>query len=749
MLENNQSHKLLEINFPLNNGNNCFILKKFYGIESISKLFCYTLTITANKTSQKAQSFLGQSISFQINHHSSKQPRYFNGIMSEMVIKPAIYPQAQEIVIKVVPWIWFLDQVTDYRAFKNITTLDIVKKLFKEYGYNNFNCSGIQGNYSKRRYCVQYNETTLHFIERLLAEEGIFYFFEHSKNKHTVILGDHITAYHSITRPIPLANRYAPSENHIYDGVFKYAYYNKKITLNDYYFKSPGNTLISSSNVTMINEPPTNEPLEIYHYPGEFRDPASGKRQSRLILQHQKMKKIEFNAASQAIELNSGCCFQCSGLKNTGTKKYLITCIEHWATEATQNGNIQSYYNHIQCIPNHILFCPQYDPKPIIKGIQTAEVININNKEIATDKFARCKVKFPWMERNESSHWLRVNQSWSDQQWGSQFLPHTKHEVLINFSNGNPDRPIIAGSSYNKTHLHPYKLPEEVSKSGIRSHTMSGGNDNQYNEICFDDTLQKEILLIRAKRDLHYQINNSLTETITNNQITTIQQGNQLYEILNDTATWQAEDITLQTGSSKIYINQKGIHFDSQQIQLLCAGVDNLKAIARVGDPHTCPKYHNNTLPHNGGPILKGSPNVFINNKPAARVKDVAHCDHKKNKIKQGALGLLVNNQCAAREQDETIHGGVIKSGSSNVKVGQHLPIMEKTLLPDFEHDNLIVEFAVIDMHGDKQPNIQATQCKIQPNHKAAQCETINDNEVFFERLDKNTIQNVEQISLE
>jgi len=301
-----------------------------------------------------------------------------------------------------------------------------------------------------------------------------------------------------------------------------------KVSLSDYNFQSPNTNLLTTTNTLQ------NKSFENFHYPGNYSDLETGTKQCQYRLEAGQVQAQQLSATTNHLQLHPG-------LKlNTG----LITTIEHYATQ-------QQYHNKFTAMPSTLPYRPQLISAPVMPGIQTAQVVASG---------ARIKVQFIWDWRNNRSYWIRTNQYWSGKQWGLQFIPHKQQEVIIEFVNGQAHQPRIIASLYNGINLPPFELPQLDYCSGIK--TLS-------NQLRFSDQNQSELIYIQTRNNFSTIINKD-HQLKTKNQTITIQHGDQINTLLQNQSTISAKKILLQNKNSRLLIDNNGIHFDAERIELLC-----------------------------------------------------------------------------------------------------------------------------------------------------------------------------------
>jgi len=284
--------------------------------------------------------------------------------------------------------------------------------------------------------------------------------------------------------------------------------------LNDFDFESPATDL--TVNVSGKGT------YELYDYPGEYTKRGDGDKKVRVRLQEAETPYQVGYASSVCRAFTSGYKFNMTDhYRGSQNQAYVLTSIRH---SASQGGDFRSgsddefhYSNSFECIPTATRFRPsRTTPEPVVQGAQTAIVVGPSGEEIFTDKYGRVKVQFHWDREGKlnehSSCWIRVAQPWAGKQWGSIYIPRVGQEVIVDFLEGDPDRPIITGRVYNAEQMPPYELPGEKTKSTFKSNSSTGGGG--FNEIRFEDKKGKEQIFIHAERNKDIRIKNDLFETI-------------------------------------------------------------------------------------------------------------------------------------------------------------------------------------------------------------------------------------------
>ena len=519
-----QDERLFRLDTPL--GSDVLLFKDMEGQEGISQLFSFHLNLLSEKPDISFKNIIGKSVTLVVDLHDGKY-RYINGIVSEFYQLSAGDPSISNNILShytatVVPFLWLLTRTTDSRIFQHKSVPDIVEKIFGDNGVQDYKLS-LKGSYSPRDYCVQYRETDFNFVSRLMEEEGIFYYFQHEDGKHTLILADDASEHK--TCPEQGAARCKPHEGATYEEDMIDSLHVKqeiragKYTLNDFNFEMP--------NTSLKLEEPSNQKLgpgerEYYDYPGLYGKKSEGDNLSKIRMQEEEAQITTCYGASNCRAFTSGYKFKLEDFyrRDMNNKDYVLTRVRHTGSQTYSIGESDSgatYKNEFTCIPSDVPFRPvRVTPKPFVRGAQTAIVVGPSGEEIYPDKYGRVKVQFHWdregAKDDKSSCWIRVSQLFAGAGWGAMFIPRIGHEVVVDFLEGDPDRPIITGRVYHGANNPPYPLPDEKTKSTIKTNSSPGGGG--FNELRFEDKKGKEEIYLQGERDWNILIKNNKGQTI-------------------------------------------------------------------------------------------------------------------------------------------------------------------------------------------------------------------------------------------
>lgn len=538
------------------------LLQRFAGEEGVSVPYRFTLDLISEEEAVDPDELLRQPMVITVELASGEQ-RKIHGLAQRFTQ----LGQQDDLTFyraEIVPWLWFLTMSSDCKVFQNKSVLDIVQEVFQGLGYDQFEvrCSRT---YTPREYCVQYRETHFNFVSRLLEEEGIFYFFEHTQDTHTLVLAD----VNSTCQPCPgqeeahVVPESGPTqEEDVVTAIsLESAVHLGQVTLRDYDFTRPSLNLESSTDEA--------ENEELYDYPGEYKELDEGTRYAQLLLE-------EGACGQRVIRGSSSCRAFVSGFKTTlqdhyrpdANQELLLVHVSHEG-EAGDYHSWESasleYANTFVCIPAETPYRPpRRSRKPHVNGSQTAVVVGPSGEEVFTDQYGRIKIQFFWdrlgQRDQNSSCFVRVVSSWAGKGYGSISIPRIGNEVIVDFLEGNPDRPIVTGSVYNAEQTVPFELPGSAVQMGMKSRTSPGGGGD--NEISVIDTADEELVNIHAQKDMTTAVGNDQSttvghdqsNTVENDQTITVSEGNRTVTVSEGTRseTVKQDITTVSTDASVV-----------------------------------------------------------------------------------------------------------------------------------------------------------------------------------------------------
>jgi type VI secretion system secreted protein VgrG len=548
-------------------GDNVLVLKTFSGNETLGQPFEFHVEALSEKENIDFDKALGQACTIKLKIYEQKE-RFFCGILTEAQwVGTGIGGQQGYSHYRLVlrPWFSLLAHRANCRIFPKMKVTEIIEQVFKDAGFSSETdfkfCT--HGTYEEIEYCVQYRETDFAFVSRLMEQYGIYYFFEHQDGQHKMMLADSY-ASHSKVKDLPTVKynsqtvAYNRAEQHIHSWISDRRFCTGKVELRDYDYLQP-NVLKAMKDV---KENYARSTFEVYDYPGKYdkQKQKMGDLFAQVRLEAEQALDRRRTANGDAPSLFAGGIVT---LEKHPTSKendeYLVVRASHqYGTQfygSAQGGDAPAYHGNYEFLPSKRQFRSlPLTPKPRIHGIQTAKVVaqkGEDREEISTDKNGHIWVQFYWDRKPQKSCPIRVSQSWANKRWGEQFIPRIGMEVVVEFLEGDPDRPLVTGCVYNGDNEHPYTLPNDKTQSGLKSHSSKGGNG--YNEFMFEDYKDKELVRMHAQKDHDVTVRNSEKWTIGEAFTTPQGQASRATTLENGD-----DSLTIQKGNRSVEISLGG-----------------------------------------------------------------------------------------------------------------------------------------------------------------------------------------------
>lgn len=506
------------------------LLHSMSGREELGRLFAYELTLLSENTGIKANELLGQSVTVDVEL-ADDQVRHFNGICTAFA-RGGGQGRYASYRATIRPWFWLLTRTADCRIFQNMTVPDVIKQVFRHYGLTDFD-DALSGSYRTWDYIVQYRESAFTFVSRLMEQEGIYYYFKHESGKHTLVLSDgygaHSTASNYAEVPFfPPEQGNLRERDHLQTWRATEQIQPGAYMLNDFDFTRPKASLQGKASDPRDH---AKADMEIYDYPGEYEEASDGEKYAKARLQALMVQYEQLEGQGNARGLGAGNLFKLTGFPlDDQNREYLVVSTYHMIQNnlhETEHGADVGVRCDVSALESRTQFRPaQVTAKPVICGPQTAIVVGKAGEEIWTDQYGRVKVQFHWdrVGKNDenSSCWVRVSQLWAGGRWGGIHIPRIGQEVIVEFLEGDPDRPIITGRVYNGDNKPPYDLPANMTQSGIKSRSTKGGNPDNYNELRFEDKKGEEQINVQAEKNMDTLVKNDETLTVGHDRTKTI-----------------------------------------------------------------------------------------------------------------------------------------------------------------------------------------------------------------------------------
>ena len=436
------------------------------------------------------------------------------------------------------PALWRLGLRHNSRIFQQVSPLTILTTLGEERGLRDI-AFAVTRQPETREYCVQYRESDLAFVERLAAEEGLFYFHEFfatdAGSGHRLIFADAPQALvHLGNRTYHSRAGGTPPTRHLRKLAQLARVAPSAVVLKDYSFKKPAYAQLHEHVAGDLEEHAQRDDYEHYDYPGRYQHDASGQPFTRIRLEHLRREALTCTAESDLPELAPGTRFtltdhdleelnrdwQVVGVTHTGSQPQTL---EEDGITSWEAAGMTRYHNELILTPTDQAWRPTPNPKPRVDGPQIAFVVGPESEEIHCDEHGRVKVQFPWDRYSaadeHASAWVRVSQGWAGGGYGSMAIPRIGHEVIVSFLEGDPDQPLITGRTYHAVNTPPYPLPEHKTRTVFR--TQSHKSDG-FNELRFEDETDQEQIWLHAQKDLELLTHNDRTEAIGNDSFLSV-----------------------------------------------------------------------------------------------------------------------------------------------------------------------------------------------------------------------------------
>ncbi len=500
----------------------------FRGTESLGRPFEFVVELLSEKP-VRAADIVDQDATVTL-FQGNNRPRFFSGrVFTFEALEQRGRLHRTRLTMR--PWAFLLTREHDCRTFhpaaafplhQNDTAPSIIQEVWRSHGFSMFR-SKLSPAFPKRELTVQYRESTFDFLQRLMEEEGIYYFFDHSRGRHDLVLCDS-RGNHD---PFPGAEtvRWLPSgsgttnDEHLSDWAGVKEFSATSAVLADFDFTKP-RTPLQASGVDPLE---FSQRFEFFDYPGKFAEQADGERLARIRAEELAQGTQRFVTTGSSRSLAPGFVFRLTGPTRPDQRDtYLVVSATYEAhNDIGDSGQTDASRVAFSCRAVVQSLAKQFrparvTPRPVIAGPQTAVVCGKPGEEIETDQFGRVKVRFHWDRQasadERSSPFIRVAQTWAGKKYGALFTPRIGHEVVVEFLEGDPGKPIVVGSVYNQDNMPPYALPGDKTVSGIR--TDSSKNSDGFNEIRFEDKKGQELLSVQAEKDRKVLVKHNNSETV-------------------------------------------------------------------------------------------------------------------------------------------------------------------------------------------------------------------------------------------
>lgn len=529
-------------------GEDVVVLLKFDGTEAVNELFEFTVEAMTGTEGLDLDSAIGKHCTVELKS-IAHGPRYFDGLLTE-VRALGLLEGGLGYRMTLRPWLWLLDQRKNQRIFHDVTAQDIIQVILAEHGFNaDISASGLP----TLEYTVQYGESDLAFIRRLMERFGLNFYFVHKNGSHDLKINDgsfDATIPGDARVVLTSTGQHLGNEEHFVNWSCDRRITAGRVKLTDYNFKTPSAAMDVDQTGTAGYDHNT---IESYEYPGGYLNNGAGRATVQLRLKQVRGADNRHHAEGDAMTLAAGMVVKLQSDDDAldGKSFVALGCTHAFVAESYASGasgggaGEDSYRGSYEFSPkDQPVVPPRVTPRAVMNGPHVAVVTG--SGEIDSDEFGRIIVRFPWDTDGTMSMRCRVLQPWAGASFGNIFIPRVGMEVVVEFLDGDPDYPVVVGCLYNGENAPPYGLPGKQNIAGIKSSSVGGGGG--YNEFVLDDTGGSELIRTHAQYDMETTVENDERRTVKNNRTTEID--------VNDTRTVKGDDKEDITGTMKTSVSQ-------------------------------------------------------------------------------------------------------------------------------------------------------------------------------------------------
>jgi type VI secretion system secreted protein VgrG len=539
-------------------GNQKLQVSSLRGIERLSVPFAYELELYCNDSALDWQSLIGTAAAISINGTGqASDTRYIHGVFTEFALAGA-WPGSNRVHFRATlrPNLALLDMIQDCRIFQNMSVVDIVKQVLSDGGVTEIDMRATK-TYTARDYCVQWRETALNFMSRLMEDEGLFYWFEHTASAETLVIADDADG-HTACPVVPTVTwtgveNQGFKDDQVHDCGLELRMVPDSVGLNAWNFETPSTGLYALKQGQTAKR-------TISDWGYTHTQTSAGETRADIRLG-------AYEAEAKLLQIAGGNRYFCCGRKFTLSGHPQAALNGSWVvTEHRLEASPDGFHCELRAIPATTVFhTPRAAHRPTIASTQTAIVVGPSGSEISSDRYGRVKVQFHWdrvgKSDENSSCWIRVAQGWAGTGWGGLFIPRIGNEVVVSFLDGDPDNPLITGAVYNAQKTVPYTLPDNQTRSTVKSQSSPNGS-GKFNEIRFEDKAGSEELYVHAQKDMTLEVLNDNTATITKDDSLTVN-GKQTISVKQDrslTVTDGNETHKVSTGTRSVTVKGDETH---------------------------------------------------------------------------------------------------------------------------------------------------------------------------------------------
>ncbi|ASL44497.1 hypothetical protein bAD24_I13520 [Burkholderia sp. AD24] len=552
------------------------------GVETLSSLYEFQVELVSPSPSLDMNALLGKPLSLDIVT-SSGALRHLGGQIARCAFTGRETSTARSYVYAVTlrPWLWYLTLNSDCRSFQNLSVVEILRQVLGKYSFQVD--ERLLSAYRSWDYCVQYEESDFAFVSRLMEQEGIYYFFRHEADQQVLVLADDLSAHDPLPGEAALSwlasDRLAlPTEEGVEAWHPTVELSSGAYTVDDYDFRKP------QADLSQVRARPLSAEhggYAKYQWRGGYIEADQGEHYARVRLEAEQARHARVQAHTRSRTIAPGYLFTLQNCpRQVENRACLIVGVSYRLQEggyATGSGNARYEFDFIAQPASLPYRAPSVTAVPKATGPQTAVVVGPAGHELWTDQYGRVKLQFRWDRygtRDEnSSCWVRVSSAWAGAQFGGIHVPRIGQEVVVDFLNGELDRPLVTGRVYNADQMPPFSLPEAATQSGFVTRTPGGSRANA-NMLSFEDKRGGEKISLHAERDYALSVENDATHDVG---------GDKSESVANDTSTTVggSSSVSVKGDSTSITLGTSR-SFTAHQISVLGTGLSMTGANAGV-----------------------------------------------------------------------------------------------------------------------------------------------------------------------
>jgi len=508
------------------------LLDQFSGTESVSGPFRFTLRLLSERGDLALADFLARPMGLSLRT-ADGGARSFHGHVTGFRHCGSDGGLA-EYEAALGPWTDFLQHRVNCKVFQHKNLPDLLRELFADYQpLARWESRLDEARYPPLPFCVQYRESDFSFMSRLLEAHGVHYHFRFEPEGHVLVLADDSTLAPALPGIPRIAFNSLPgaaTEDTIDTWTEARQLAATAHATRSFDFTSPREP-IQAREPTRLPAP--GPAMEHYEPAGSygFKDLEAGAALARRRMEEHELRGGTFHGGSNCRALACGHRFELLDHYRRGAtvhdRQYFITGVSHAGRNNHRGRAEADYRNSFTCVPLATRYRPPLaTPRPLVHGPQTAIVVGPPGEEIHCDRHGRVRIQFHWdrlgARDDASSCWVRVSSPWAGSRFGFIALPRIGQEVVVEFLDGDPDRPLITGCVYNELHRPPWELPGQRTQSGVLTRSSRDGDHRHASALRFEDRKGAEEVWLHAEKDQRIEVEHDESHRVDHDRAKTV-----------------------------------------------------------------------------------------------------------------------------------------------------------------------------------------------------------------------------------